>query len=255
MFVFALLVSFGAISVTGLNVASKIGSIQKATVSKTVQKPLSREPAPPAVAISSRRHHLVSGAEAFAAIAGVKAGLFEVAAELGDRRENDVEVLSRVVRELHEDIASDPLLGPARIESRIKSAGSSFEKLRRKNRIAVDDLDDVAAIRVILTEPTWHDRSHHYRSHGHASYEDDVAQCYRVLYNLSQSPHVAAVTKVKDYVRFPKENGYQSLHVTCVPRDTSLPRYEIQIRTERMHDVATSGSASHDMYKEAVAAL
>ena len=84
--------------------------------------------------------------------------------------------------------------------------------------------------------------------------EDDdhgVALCYRVLRRLASSPYVASVGHVKDYIRAPKANGYQSLHATVVPSARNLPRFEVQIRTVAMDRDATHGDASHRRYKRA----
>ena len=56
-----------------------------------------------------------------------------------------------------------------------------------------------------------------------------------------------------DYVRAPKPNGYRSLHATIVPTSSRLPRFEIQVRTRAMDDVALHGSAAHRAYKLAAA--
>lgn len=110
-------------------------------------------------------------------------------------------------------------------------------KLRLQRKDRVDDLRDVAALRVVVE-----------------SGEDDdhgVALCYRVLRRLASSPYVASVGHVKDYIRAPKANGYQSLHATVVPSARNLPRFEVQIRTVAMDRDATHGDASHRRYKRA----
>ena len=79
--------------------------------------------------------------------------------------------------------------------------------------------------------------------------EAGYALCYRVLRRLATSPYVREVTDLKDYVRAPKPNGYRSLHATIVPTSSRLPRFEIQVRTRAMDDVALHGSAAHRAYK------
>ena len=54
-------------------------------------------------------------------------------------------------------------------------------------------------------------------------------------------------TKVKDYISFPKPNGYQSLHTALMYKGQSV---EVQIRTSYMHQVAEYGMASHFAYKD-----
>jgi (p)ppGpp synthase/HD superfamily hydrolase len=54
--------------------------------------------------------------------------------------------------------------------------------------------------------------------------------------------------KIKDYIAFPKPNGYQSLHTTVFAGDGGI--VEVQIRTHEMHSEAQYGIAAHVIYKE-----
>ena len=74
-----------------------------------------------------------------------------------------------------------------------------------------------------------------------------------MLRRLATSPYVKDVTDLKDYMRAAKPNGYQSLHATIVPTSPRLPRFEIQVRTRAMDDVAIHGTAAHRAYKLAAA--
>lgn len=110
-------------------------------------------------------------------------------------------------------------------ESRIKGLYSLYRKLERK-KWDVSQIHDVLALRIIVPS---------------------VAECYTTLGVVHKHwrPYPG---KIKDYIAFPKPNGYQSLHTTIYTGDGGT--LEIQIRTEAMHREAQYGIASHIGYKE-----
>ena len=193
----------------------------------------------------SRRSHLTTSVTAPVAAAVGAKGLVAVAQDLAARRAGDVVVLDRVTRHVNDLFAEDEVLATAAsfsILTRIKSAWSANEKLTAKGLDHVNSLRDIAGVRVVVDEgPQPIDE------------EAGYALCYRVLRRLATSPYVREVTDLKDYVRAPKANGYRSLHATIVPTSSRLPRFEIQVRTRAMDDVALHGSAAHRAYKLAAA--
>ncbi len=112
-----------------------------------------------------------------------------------------------------------------RTEARIKGIYSMFQKLERKNW-DFSTIYDMRALRVIF--PT-------------------VAECYTVL-GIIHGHWRPVPGKIKDYIAFPKPNGYQSIHTTVYTGDGGA--LEIQLRTESMHREALYGIASHLTYKE-----
>ncbi len=110
---------------------------------------------------------------------------------------------------------------------RVKGFYSLFHKLQRKEW-DISAVYDLMAMRVVV--PT-------------------VEDCYRTL-GIIHKLWRPLPGRVKDYIAFPKPNGYQSLHTTVTtPNGVIL---EIQIRTEQMHTEAEFGVASHISYKEQI---
>jgi GTP pyrophosphokinase len=114
-------------------------------------------------------------------------------------------------------------LNKIKIYSRIKHHYSIYLKMQRKG-ISIDEVLDLFAIRILV--------------------EDDI-DCYKVLgfIHLEFKP---LISRFKDYVATPKENGYQTIHTTVFYNSKI---YEIQIRSFEMDKVAEFGIAAHWKYK------
>ena len=108
---------------------------------------------------------------------------------------------------------------------RIKGLYSTYQKLLR-NEMDPDKIYDFSAIRIIV---------------------ENEADCYKVL-GIIHSNWRPLPGRIKDYIAFPKPNGYRSLHTTVFTGDGSI--VEIQIRTEEMHREMEYGLAAHASYKE-----
>ena len=108
---------------------------------------------------------------------------------------------------------------------RMKGLWSLHQKLKRKH----DDINlihDIAALRIIVSS---------------------VEDCYATL-GIVHALYKPLPGEFKDYIAFPKPNGYQSLHTTVVTPDAGI--VEIQIRSEEMNRRAQFGIASHMSYKQ-----
>ncbi|TVP84072.1 MAG: bifunctional (p)ppGpp synthetase/guanosine-3',5'-bis(diphosphate) 3'-pyrophosphohydrolase [Thioalkalivibrio sp.] len=113
----------------------------------------------------------------------------------------------------------------ARVYGRPKHIYSIWRKMQKK-QIAVEDLTDLRATRVIV---------------------DELSACYTVLGIVHNHwPHLPR--EFDDYIANPKDNGYQSLHTAVIGPEGKV--VEVQIRTRTMHEFAELGVAAHWRYKE-----
>jgi len=117
-----------------------------------------------------------------------------------------------------------------KVNGRTKELYSLWHKMNKVKNL--EQIADVVALRVIL----------------YPERDSGVWLCYHVLGLVQHLPGFQVVpTRVKDYISFPKPNGYQSLHTTLLLDGQMV---EIQIRTSYMHQVAEYGMASHWAYQE-----
>jgi len=143
---------------------------------------------------------------------------------LKERKHENEERLEKVERDLKRELG-DAQLRTFRTEARIKGLYSMFRKLERKDW-DMSKIYDMRALRVIF--PT-------------------IADCYSAL-GIIHAHWRPVPGKIKDYIAFPKPNGYQSIHTTVYTGDGSA--LEMQLRTEAQHREAQYGIASHLTYKE-----
>ncbi len=112
-----------------------------------------------------------------------------------------------------------------RIDGRIKRLYSIWQKLR-KQKIELEQVYDFVALRIITRS---------------------VKDCYATL-GIIHNTWSPVPGRIKDFIAMPRPNGYQSLH-TSVISEKGMP-FEVQIRTEEMHQQAEEGIAAHWKYKE-----
>ena len=109
------------------------------------------------------------------------------------------------------------------IIGRVKHYYSIYLKMHRKG-VSIEEVLDLLAIRVIVKDPI---------------------DCYRVL-GLMHLRFTPLISRFKDYIAVPKENGYKTIHTTLFDEEGII---EAQIRTEEMHRLAEYGVAAHWKYK------
>ena len=176
-----------------------------------------------------------------------KLGLYNIKSELEDLslKYLEPEAYRNIVHELKESEAErmafiEKFLEPVRklldgdgikyhIKSRTKSVYSIFQKMR-KQRVGFKGVFDIFALRIIIDCPL----------------EREKAQCWTV-YSHVTSLYTPNPERMRDWISIPKSNGYESLHTTVVTADGRW--VEVQIRTERMDEVAERGIAAHWRYK------
>jgi len=116
-----------------------------------------------------------------------------------------------------------------RIVGRPKSIASIYNKLKKK-QVPFEEIYDLFAIRIILNVPP----------------EKEKSACW-LVYSILTETHQPIPERLKDWITTPKSNGYESLHTTVIgPKGKFV---EIQIRTERMDEIAERGFAAHWKYK------
>ena len=125
----------------------------------------------------------------------------------------------------------DKMKIPYRILARVKSPYSIWNKMQTKH-ITFEEIYDILAVRIIFTP---------------RNEEEELNDCFDIYVAISKiyKPHP---DRLRDWVSHPKANGYQALHVTLMSNKGQW--IEVQIRSERMNDVAEQGFAAHWKYKE-----
>jgi GTP pyrophosphokinase len=157
------------------------------------------------------------------------------------------ETLDKSQELLQQRVNIDPTLTQqaAKVEvfGRTKEIYSLWHKMETKGEHNLDQIVDVVALRVIITPEAAAEME------GAAPETDrGVWLCYHVLGLVQHLPGFQPVpTRVKDYISFPKPNGYQSLHTALILDGQTI---EVQIRTSLMHQVAEYGMASHWAYTD-----
>ena len=149
----------------------------------------------------------------------------EIAKNLNETKLSREQYIASFIEPLKEQL--DKIGHPYRISGRPKSIYSIWNKLKQKT---FDEIYDLFAIRIIID----------------ASLLDEKPACWQA-YGIVTTVHKPIIDRLKDWITIPKSNGYESLHTTVSGPEG---RYvEVQIRTERMDEIAERGYAAHWKYK------
>ena len=135
------------------------------------------------------------------------------------------EVFSKPIRERLESMGYTFTM-----KARIKTAYSIWKKMMRQ-QCAFEDVYDIMAVRIVFTP-------------NESMSEKD--QCWMIYSAITEiyRPHPE---RIRDWISTPKANGYEALHVTVMGKNGEW--VEVQIRTDRMHEIAEHGYAAHWKYK------
>lgn len=136
--------------------------------------------------------------------------------------------ISRFIVPIREALQEEEF--PFVIKGRPKSVFSIYKKMLKKN-VSFEEVYDVFAIRIIIkTKP-----------------ELEKADCWKV-YSIVTDYYQPNPDRLRDWVSIPKANGYESLHTTVMSPGGKW--VEVQIRSERMDEIAEMGLAAHYRYKD-----
>ena len=116
-----------------------------------------------------------------------------------------------------------------KIKGRTKSIYSIWNKMR-KQQVPFEKVYDLFAIRIIID----------------CDETEEKSACWRA-YSVVTDMYTANTNRLRDWISMPKSNGYESLHITVMGPEGKW--VEVQIRTERMDEIAEKGVAAHWKYK------
>ena len=151
----------------------------------------------------------------------------EIANKLSETKKNRDLYIENFIAPLKEKLTAAGL--KFSIKGRTKSIYSIWNKMKKQNT-TFEGIYDLFAIRVILN----------------SELEKEKAECWQV-YSVVTDMYQPNPKRLRDWLSIPKTNGYESLHTTVMGPEGKW--VEVQIRTERMDEVAEKGMAAHWKYK------
>ena len=118
-----------------------------------------------------------------------------------------------------------------KIRERVKTPYSIWTKMQNKH-VTFEEIYDILAVRIIFTPD---------------KREDEINECFKIYVAISKI-YKSHPDRLRDWLSHPKANGYQALHVTLMSKQGRW--IEVQIRSDRMDEIAEQGFAAHWKYKD-----
>jgi len=153
----------------------------------------------------------------------------EISQKIKEEQHDSQKYIQNFIRLLKEDLQVSGL--KAEIKGRFKSNSSIYRKMRTQG-IPLEEVFDLFALRIIIED---------------SPHDQEKINCWRV-FSIITEKFKPMPQRLRDWITFPKSNGYESLHTTVMgPQGRWV---EIQIRTRRMDDQAEKGYSAHWKYKD-----
>jgi len=153
---------------------------------------------------------------------------FAIAQKLQETRRERTRYINEFIKPIREKLQQEGF--EFEIFGRPKTIHSIWEKMKKKG-VSFEEVYDLFAIRIILKSPP----------------EREKADCWRV-YSLITDFYMPNTERLRDWISNPKSNGYEALHITVMGPGGKW--VEVQIRSQRMNEIAEKGLAAHWKYKE-----
>ncbi len=151
----------------------------------------------------------------------------EIAQKLNETKRSRDKYIKEFIEPLKEKMKEVGF--PFEIKGRTKSIHSIYNKIQKQNT-AFENIYDLFAIRIIFDTPL----------------EKEKSACWQA-YSIVTDMYQPNPKRLRDWLSIPKTNGYESLHTTVLGPEKKW--VEVQIRTDRMNEVAEKGLAAHWRYK------
>lgn len=152
----------------------------------------------------------------------------EIKTRLADSKRERNKYIREFIKPIKEELDTNHF--SFEIAGRSKSITSIWNKMKNKD-VSFDEVYDIFAIRIILK----------------TSFEKEKGECWRAFSIITNS-YSHNPNRMRDWLSNPKKNGYEALHTTVMgPKGRWV---EVQIRSQRMNDIAEMGYAAHWKYKD-----